>query len=124
MGDQVDRGDVKMETYRIEVGRTHQVQPGNIVGAIANEAGLGREQIGRIKILERFSIVDLAEGVSPETLDKLKNVFVAGQKLQISLDDRPRSDRVNQGGRKFKSKGTSRGCKKPAGKRGKRGPIS
>ena len=27
-----------METYRIEVGHDHDVQPGNIVGAIANEA--------------------------------------------------------------------------------------
>src|SRR3546814_6621389 len=31
-------GDVGLETYRIEVGHQHGVQPGNIVGAIANEA--------------------------------------------------------------------------------------
>ncbi len=53
-----------METYRIEVGRSHQVQPGNIVGAIANEAGIGSESIGKIKIFDRFSTVDLPEGIS------------------------------------------------------------
>ena len=37
-----------METYRIEVGHQHGVKPANIVGAIANEAGLESRYIGRI----------------------------------------------------------------------------
>ena len=39
-----------METYRIEVGHAHGVKPANIVGAIANEAGLESRYIGRIDI--------------------------------------------------------------------------
>ena len=57
-----------MKTYRIEVGRNHQVRPGNIVGAIANEAGVGTDAIGKIKIFDRFSTVDLADGFPNELL--------------------------------------------------------
>src|SRR5690606_36919970 len=39
-----------METFRLEVGRVHGVKPANIVGAIANEAGLDSEDIGNIQI--------------------------------------------------------------------------
>src|SRR6185369_2086009 len=41
-----------METYRIEVGRNHGVKPGNIVGAIANEAGVNSSVIGRIELFD------------------------------------------------------------------------
>jgi len=73
-----------METYRIEVGRQHRVQPGNIVGAIANESGIRGDSIGRIKIFDRFTAVDLPVGISPEKLRILGRVSVAGQKLRIS----------------------------------------
>lgn len=85
------RTEAGMQTYRIEVGRNHRVQPGNIVGAIANEAGIGRESIGKIKIFDRFSTVDLAAGLPQGMLDTLQDVCVLGRKLQISrMDDLPR----------------------------------
>src|SRR6185437_13719154 len=49
----------RLETYRIEVGHAHGAQPGNIVGAIANEAGLDGRNIGRIDIRDDHSFVDL-----------------------------------------------------------------
>ena len=85
------RTEGSMETYRIEVGKRHQVQPGNIVGAIANEAGIGSESIGKIKIFERFSTVDLPEGFPRDLLDTLQDVFVAGRRLRISRMDDSRS---------------------------------
>ena len=72
-----------METYRIEVGHRHGVQPGNIVGAIANEAELEARFIGRIDIRDEFSLVDLPEGMPPELLQHLKKVRVAGQMLRM-----------------------------------------
>lgn len=98
------RNDAGMKTYRIEVGRNHQVQPGNIVGAIANEAGIGNESIGKIKIFDRFSTVDLPEGLSRDLLDVLQNVSVAGCKLRISQmgDSRPSPARHQDGKRPFK----------------------
>ena len=73
-----------MQRYRIEVGHDHEVKPGNIVGAIANEAGLDSKYIGHIKIHDDHSFVDLPEGMPKEIFKDLKKVWVAGQQLNIS----------------------------------------
>ncbi|SFN15162.1 DEAD/DEAH box helicase [Dokdonella immobilis] len=73
-----------METFRVEVGHMHGVKPGNIVGAIANEAELDSKHIGRITIREDHSLVDLPEGMPSEILQHLKKAWVAGQRLRIS----------------------------------------
>ncbi len=72
------------ERFRIEVGKSHGVKPGNIVGAIANEAGLDSQFIGRIDIHDDFSVVDLPEGMPREVFRDLKKVWVSGQLLKIS----------------------------------------
>mgnify|MGYP006388342687 FL=1 len=83
-----------MECYRIEVGLQHGVKPGNIVGAIANEAESESEYIGRIEIFDDHSTVQLPEGMPREIFKHLKNVWVSGQRLQISrLDQQGRSSR-------------------------------
>ena len=73
-----------METYRIEVGHRHGVKPGNIVGAIANEADLESRFIGRIDIHDDYSLLDLPEGMPPELLQHLQKVRVAGQPLRLT----------------------------------------
>ncbi len=77
-----------MQRYRIEVGHEHQVKPGNIVGAIANEADIESKYIGRICIYDDFSTIDLPEGMPKELLYTLKKVWVSGQQLKISLDEK------------------------------------
>ena len=72
------------QTFRIEVGRAHGVQPGNIVGAIANEAGLDSKYIGRVDIHDDHSLVDLPDGMPPEIFKHLKKVWVSGQQLRIT----------------------------------------
>jgi ATP-dependent RNA helicase DeaD len=79
---------VKMELFRIEVGKKHDVKPGNIVGAIANETGIDGEHIARIKIEENYSTVELPAGMPKDLFQELKKVRVAGQQLKISLMDR------------------------------------
>ena len=87
-----------MEGFRLEVGHSHGVQPGNIVGAIANEAGIDARDIGRIQIHDDYATVDLPIGMPNEMLAHLKRVWVSGQQLQISRLGDPtaprRTDRV------------------------------
>ena len=78
--------DAGMQTFRIEVGYDHGVKPGNIVGAIANEAGLDSKNIGRIEIFEDHSLIDLPEGMPPDIMSHLKTVWCAGQQLRITRD--------------------------------------
>jgi len=79
-----DKPKIPMERFRIEVGQMHEVQASNIVGAIANEAGLESQYIGTIKIHDKYSTVELPEGMPKAIFKDLKKVWVCGQKLQIS----------------------------------------
>ncbi|WP_348765305.1 DEAD/DEAH box helicase [uncultured Salinisphaera sp.] len=79
-------GEGDLETFRIEVGRSHGVEPRNIVGAIANEAGVDSAHIGRIDIRDDFSLVDLPKGMPEDIFAHLKTVWVAGRQLAISRE--------------------------------------
>ncbi len=80
------KGDqVMMQRYRVEVGRDHGVEPGNLVGAISNEAELDGRYIGQIRIFDDFSLVDLPEGMPGDTLRHLKTVRVCGRPLKIQV---------------------------------------
>jgi len=87
-----------MTRFRIEVGRNHDVKPANIVGAIANEAGMDSKNIGHIKINDDHSLVDLPEGMPKEVFNDLKKVWVSGQQLRIS-----RQMKDNKPGRRSES---------------------
>jgi ATP-dependent RNA helicase DeaD len=83
--------NIEMETFRIEVGHTHGVKPGNIVGAIANETGIDGDHIARIRIEENYSTVELPAGMPKELIEELKKIRVAGQQLNFSkLDENSR----------------------------------
>ncbi|GAA4652661.1 DEAD/DEAH box helicase [Kistimonas scapharcae] len=92
--DRRDRGDrgerrsrefanVNMQRYRLDVGREHGVMPGNIVGAIANEAEIDNRYIGHIKLFDNYSTVDLPEGIPGEVLQHLQKVRVCGRPLKM-----------------------------------------
>ncbi|MGB7344179.1 MAG: DEAD/DEAH box helicase [Pirellulaceae bacterium] len=72
-----------MQRYRIEVGRDDGVKPGNIVGAVANEAGIDGEFIGPIKIHDEYSTIDLPEGMPSDIYQSLSKTWVSGKQLQI-----------------------------------------
>ncbi|MDP2325224.1 MAG: helicase-related protein, partial [Gammaproteobacteria bacterium] len=75
--------------YRLAVGHAHGVKPGNIVGAIANEANLDSRRIGRVDIRDDHSLVDLPAGMPDDVLQHLKKVWVVGQQLRIVPDGQP-----------------------------------
>jgi ATP-dependent RNA helicase DeaD len=79
-------------TYRIEVGHEHGVKPGNIIGAIANEAGLESQYIGRLSIRGDYSLIDLPDGMPSEVFQHLKKVWVNQQMLRISEWDGNEAD--------------------------------
>ena len=92
-----------MQRYRIEVGHEHKIKPGNIVGAIANEAEIDSKHIGRINIFEEYSVVDLPENMPKEILQHLRNTYIAGKKIQIS-EYKPGNDQKNSAKKKSDEK--------------------
>lgn len=73
-----------MERFRIEVGHAHGVRPGDIVGAVSNEAGLESKHIGEININDSFSTVDLPEGMPDDVFNLLKKVRVCQLPMKIT----------------------------------------
>lgn len=105
-----------MERYRLEVGRSHGVAPSNIVGAIANEAGLDSHFMGRIEIHEEYSTIDLPEGMPREVFRSLKKTWIAGRRLQISKMDACRKVKMKPANSRAhpKSKPRTKSSAKPA----------
>ena len=77
--------------WRLAVGKRHHVEPRQIVGALANEGGLSRKDFGRIEIKPGFSLVELPEDLSAETLRKLATTRISGVLIDIRPDDGPPS---------------------------------
>ncbi len=115
-----------MRSFRLEVGHMHNVKPGNIVGAIANELGLESNEIGRIEIEDSHTTVDLPDDLTKAAIKHLQKVWVAGRALNatpldeyeakprsVERDDRPPVRRVER-----EDRGPPRGA--PRG--GDRGP--
>jgi ATP-dependent RNA helicase DeaD len=99
----------EMETFRLEVGSVHGIKPGNIVGAIANEAGIEGVHIGRVDIREDHSYVDLPEGMPQPIFDELQTVRIAGRELRISrVSEKPPKPPRNAAGRHAERKLLSR----------------
>ncbi|WP_407665445.1 DEAD/DEAH box helicase [Microbacterium sufflavum] len=83
------RGRGDYAAYRIEVGRRHRVEPRQIVGALANEGGLGRDDFGAINIRPDFSIVELPANLDPAVLEKLRDTRISGRLIEIAPDRGP-----------------------------------
>ncbi|ARW81697.1 MULTISPECIES: DEAD/DEAH box helicase [Aeromonas] len=79
-----DNPDVEMERYRVDVGAHHGVKPGQIVGAIANEANIESRFIGNIDIADDFSTVDLPKGMTADVLEVIKKARVCQRPLMIT----------------------------------------
>ncbi|WNO07748.1 DEAD/DEAH box helicase [Teredinibacter sp. KSP-S5-2] len=78
---------VPMESFKIHVGHKDEVTPREIVGAIANEAGIEGKHIGQIKIRDSFTIVDLPAGMPKEVFQTLKKTRVCQKPLNIERDE-------------------------------------
>ncbi|MBK6355655.1 MAG: DEAD/DEAH box helicase [Betaproteobacteria bacterium] len=101
-----------MVRYRIDVGRDHGVQVKDIVGAIANEAGIESRFIGRIGLFDESSTVELPAGMPAEAANALKRTRVRGLPINLRPDEgRPdggSSERKFDGERSFKKKSFDR----------------
>jgi ATP-dependent RNA helicase DeaD len=76
--------DQPMRRFRLDVGEDHGAQIKNIVGAIANEAGIPSRNIRKVEIHGEYSTVELPADIPAAALQHLQKVWVAGRPLQIA----------------------------------------
>jgi ATP-dependent RNA helicase DeaD len=74
-----------MARVYIGAGREVGIRPGDLVGAIANEAKVRSNIIGAIEIEDRFSIVDVPESMDAGIVDTLSRVRIKGRKVPVRL---------------------------------------
>ena len=119
-----DNPAIKMRRYRVAVGRKDNIKPGNVLGAIANEAEISSEFIGAIQIFQDFTTVDLPDEMSKETIEILKKTRVFDKKLSIEeLTEKNNTTSPREKSDHFKKNSSRRGSerkfeRKPRGKSG------
>ncbi|MDB4056770.1 DEAD/DEAH box helicase [Candidatus Thioglobus sp.] len=117
---------IKMRRYRLAVGHKDNIKPGNVLGAIANEAEISSEFIGAIQIFQDFTTIDLPDEMTKETLAILKKTRVFDKKLNIEeLSEKNNTTSPHQKSDDFKRNSSRRGGerkfeRKPRGKGGDR----
>jgi len=115
-GPRRQRGSVPLAKYSIAVGKRHKVEPRQIVGAIANEGGLRREDFGHIDIRGDHSLVELPADLSPQTVESLTRTRISGKLIELSGPESGRRAEGTSGGPPS-SAGSSVGRKKPRTKK-------
>lgn len=73
-------------TLWIGAGRKLKMRPADLVGAIANEAGLDSRHIGAIQIADNFSTVDVPSELADEVISALKSTKIKGLRVQVRRD--------------------------------------
>lgn len=81
----------QVTSYRLEIGRNHGIEPGNIVGALSNEGRIDSRLIGRINIFQHFSLIDLLAPLETSQLKHIRDIKINNHPLQISIDNRASS---------------------------------
>ncbi|MBU6378579.1 MAG: DEAD/DEAH box helicase [Gammaproteobacteria bacterium] len=89
--------DGAQAVYRLDVGRRHGVQPGNIVGALAHEGNLRGSDINGIDIRDDHTLVRLPATMPEQVLKHLQGVKVRGRPLAIALAGKPKGPAKGRG---------------------------
>jgi ATP-dependent RNA helicase DeaD len=88
-GERPQRGprassEVTMATYRIAVGKRHKVEPRQIVGALANEGGLRRQDFGHIDIRADHSLIELPADLPARAREALRTTRISGRLIDLT----------------------------------------
>ncbi|HVJ59338.1 MAG TPA: DbpA RNA binding domain-containing protein, partial [Burkholderiaceae bacterium] len=81
----------------VGAGSALGVRPADLVGAIANEAGVSSREIGAIEIEERFSLVEVSGEIADAAIRALRNTSLRGQRVTVRKDQPKRSTRPDGG---------------------------
>ena len=70
----------------IGAGRQAGIRPADLIGAIANEAGLSSRDLGIVQIADRFSIVEVPAASADEVIAAMRRTSLRGQRVSVRRD--------------------------------------
>ncbi len=96
-----ERNNDGMVRYRVELGRDQGINPGDLVGAIANEGKISGQSIGHIRLFDSCSSVYLPEGMDKAVIEALKGAKIRNRPMELKLwsGDEPQATE-RRGGRR------------------------
>lgn len=95
----------------LNVGSMDDVRPGDLVGAITNEAGIAKSELGRVDVRDRHSTVEVASSVANAVVGKLTGLQIKGRRVIARVDeDKPRERPRRSGGDRGERRGPPRGA--------------
>ena len=78
--------DTDVTRLYVNLGKKGGMRPGDLVGAIANEAGLGSADIGAIEIADRFSLVEVPADAVDDVIRALRSTTIRGKRVIVRRD--------------------------------------
>ena len=99
--EQVSRTEDGMVRLFLGAGSWAGVRPGDIVGAIANEAGVPGKAIGSIDIYDRFTFVEIPSQYRDQVLERMAQATIRGRpvNIRVATPERPGRGEGPAGGR-------------------------
>ncbi|HZP82046.1 MAG TPA: DEAD/DEAH box helicase [Chthonomonadaceae bacterium] len=88
---ETERAEPGMTRLFLQIGRQDGIRPGDIVGAIANEAGVPGNAIGAIDIMDRSTFVEVPEADAPRVIEALSRTKLRGKRVFVDVA-RPRRE--------------------------------
>ncbi|EOC99252.1 DEAD/DEAH box helicase [Caldisalinibacter kiritimatiensis] len=87
---QLDDNKVESDMVRlfINVGKKKKIRPGDVVGAISDNAEIPGNLIGSIDIHDKYTFVEVPKEYGKQVLNSMKNNTIKGQKVNIELANR------------------------------------
>jgi ATP-dependent RNA helicase DeaD len=89
----------------VNIGEMDRARPADLVGAITNEAGISRAELGRVDVREKHSTVEVATAVANSVVAKLNGATIKGRRVLVKVDEErerrpgPPRDRSTRPGR-------------------------
>ncbi len=69
----------------VNIGKTHNVRPGDILGAIAGESGMPGKLVGSIDMYDKYTFVEVPEDCADEVLEAMKHARIKGKNIHMEM---------------------------------------
>lgn len=99
-GDAAQGVEAGMQRLFIDLGRKQGVRPSDIVGAIANQAGIPGSDVGAIDLYDNFTFVEVARSVVANVIEALQGTTLRGKEFRVDIA-RPREEQAAEGGERI-----------------------
>lgn len=86
-----DRSSPGMTRLFISVGSRDNVRPGDLVGAIANQAGVTSASIGKVDVRESHSVVEVSPDIGDLVIEKVTGTEIRGRRAIVRRDEERQS---------------------------------